>query len=149
MGLLLQSITKITFDEDDDDEEWGLAMSSGCCLSAISQLIGTAILEEVLKFVSTNIQESEWQKRYSGLMALGAVLDVPDRGRIIDVLKPAVPILLNLFNDQISKVRETNGWVFSKICELHHEALLENQDIFNGLIESLLKCLEDKVSVAN
>lgn len=42
-------------DEDEEDDELGVALSSGCCLSAIALLIGNDIMEPVLGFVSQNI----------------------------------------------------------------------------------------------
>lgn len=44
---------KVNIDDDEeDDDEFGVAISSGCCLGAISQLIGNDIMEPVLAFVS-------------------------------------------------------------------------------------------------
>jgi hypothetical protein len=42
-------------DEDDEDDEFGVALSSGCCLGAISLLIGNDIIEPIIGFVSSNM----------------------------------------------------------------------------------------------
>lgn len=56
MHLLIECIQKVSIeDEDEDDDEFGVAMSAGCCLGAISLVIGNEIMEPVLAFVSQNI----------------------------------------------------------------------------------------------
>lgn len=39
-------------DEEDEDDEFGVALSSGCCLGAISLIVGNEIMEPILGFVS-------------------------------------------------------------------------------------------------
>jgi len=37
VGLLLECLQKVTIDEDDEgDEEWGVALSAGCCLANVA-----------------------------------------------------------------------------------------------------------------
>jgi hypothetical protein len=35
-------------DEDEEDDELGVALSSGCCLAAVSAIIGNNIIEPVI-----------------------------------------------------------------------------------------------------
>jgi importin subunit beta-1 len=56
LSLLLECIQKVNIEgEDDDDEEWGVALSSGCCLASVAQVIGNAVMEPVVRFVSAHI----------------------------------------------------------------------------------------------
>ena len=32
LGLIFAGLLKINFEEDDDDDEWGHALSAACCL---------------------------------------------------------------------------------------------------------------------
>jgi hypothetical protein len=49
VGLLIQCIQKVNIeDEEDEDDEFGIALSSGCCLRAIALVIGNDIMEPVL-----------------------------------------------------------------------------------------------------
>jgi len=43
-------------DEDVIDEEWGVNMSSGCCLQKLSLLLGNEVMPLVIDFVSKNIE---------------------------------------------------------------------------------------------
>lgn len=42
-------------EEDEDDDELSVALSSGCCLAAIALINGDQILDQVIEFVSANI----------------------------------------------------------------------------------------------
>lgn len=37
--MILQGVSVINFEEDDDEEEWGHAMSASCCLQKLAILI--------------------------------------------------------------------------------------------------------------
>jgi hypothetical protein len=77
-------------EEDDEDDELGVALSSGCCLAAIAQVIGNDIMEPVLAFVSVNISNADWKKRYAALLALGAITEGPDKIRFMNVIIPGL-----------------------------------------------------------
>lgn len=54
--LLLECIQQVLLDdEDQEDDEWGVALSSGCCLKAVSVVVKDEVVAPVLKFVEMNI----------------------------------------------------------------------------------------------
>ena len=56
INLLVESIQRIVIeDEDEDADEWGVALSAGCCLGVVSQVIGNPVMDPIIAFVSTNI----------------------------------------------------------------------------------------------
>lgn len=110
-------------DEDEEDEELGVALSSGCCLAAVALVIGNNITEPVIAFVSSNLQSPNWKFRYSALLALGAITEGPDRVRFMNIIIPGMQNLLAMFNDPHAKVREAIAWVMSKICEHHADVV--------------------------
>lgn len=56
-------------------------------------------MEPVIQFVSTNIQSPEWKKRYSALLALGAITEGPDKAKYMEVISQGLTNLVNMFND--------------------------------------------------
>jgi L-cysteine desulfidase len=51
--LMLQGIKNVSIEDDDDDDgEWGVNMSSGCCLQKISLLLRNDVIAPVVAFVS-------------------------------------------------------------------------------------------------
>jgi len=83
-------------------------------------------MKPVIEFVTQNIQSTEWKNRYSSLLALGAITEGPDKMQFMNVIMPGIPNLINIFNDSHVKVRETIGWVLSRICE-HHADVISNE----------------------
>jgi len=53
--LLLEGLCIINFDEDEDDDDWGHALSAACCLQKLSLFIKNDILDQVINFASINI----------------------------------------------------------------------------------------------
>lgn len=80
IGLLINCIQRVNIeDEDEEDEELGVALSAGCCLAAVALVIGNSIIEPVIAFASQNITNQDWKRRYSALLALGAITEGPDK----------------------------------------------------------------------
>jgi hypothetical protein len=51
--LLLQCISKVQIEsEDDEDDEWGVTMSAGCCLQKVALLLKNDVMATVFAFVS-------------------------------------------------------------------------------------------------
>ena len=110
--------------------------------------MGNDILEQVIGFVSLNISDQDWKKRYSALIALGAITEGPDRIKFMNIITPGLNNLFNMFTDGHGKVREAIAWVIQKICENHCEILM-NESIMQQLMGILLNSLQDKPRISN
>ncbi len=66
-------------EDDEDDEEWGVNMSAGCCLQKISVILKNEVMVPVVEFVKNNIMQEDWKLKYASLMALGAISEGPDK----------------------------------------------------------------------
>jgi hypothetical protein len=53
--LVLSGLMVINFEEDEDDEELGHALSAACCLQKFSLLLGNHVMDPVVAFVANNI----------------------------------------------------------------------------------------------
>jgi importin subunit beta-1 len=149
VSLLLQCTQKLNKDGDTDDtEDWGVALSAGCCLDKVAQLLKNEIMNPVITFVASNIQSTEWKNRYSALLALGAITEGPDKMQYMTVIMPGIPNLIGMFGDAHVKVRETIGWVFSRICE-HHADVISNDNVMAPILTQFIKSLPDQPKVSN
>ena len=111
--LLLECISNVQIeDEDDAEEEWGVNLASGCCLVKVSLLLKNVVVGPVMDFVRQNIgNQQEWKKRYSALIALGAIADGPEKQNFATTIQQSWANLSAMFNDQSIKVREAIAWV--------------------------------------
>ena len=110
--------------------------------------VGDQIIQEVIEFVESKIGENAgWKDKYFGLLALGAILEGPSKNKLINVLEPAMGIILNLYNDQSRKIRATTAWFFSRVAQNHCE-LLGTETLFPSLCEKVVMGLKDETKVA-
>ena len=128
--MVLQGLLMINFEEDEDDDEWGHALSAACCLQKLSILLCNHVMEPVVQYVAANIQQADWKNKYASLMALGSITEGPDKQKFLEVIIHALQNLLQMFKDKNGKVREAISWVMARICE-HHADVLSNPQIIN------------------
>lgn len=147
--LLLEGISNVQIDDEDDaEEEWGVNLSSGCCLVKLSLLLKNEVLGPVVKFVSENITHAAWQNRYAALMALGAVSDGPDKAAFAEILTPSIAQLCNMFKDTSVKVREAIAWVVFQICTHHADVMVATAEQTANFIAVIIHSLADKPKVS-
>lgn len=132
----------ISFEEDEDDDEWGHSLSAVCCLQKFALLLQNEITEPVVKFVVANISSLNWKNKYAALMALGSITEGPPKMQFSEVIVGTASILLELFKDQSVKVREANSWVLSRICDNHADVLLEPNTL-KSFMYHILVALKD------
>ena len=48
LNIITQGLLVITFDEDQDDEEWGHALSAACCLQKVALLLKSEVIDQVI-----------------------------------------------------------------------------------------------------
>lgn len=126
--LLLDGIRTVQIEEDEEDDEWGVAMSSGCCLQKVAILLQSDVMTPVIAFVQQYIASSDWKERYASLIALGAITEGPSKQDFNQIIMPSFHNLLAMFNDSAAKVREAISWVISKICEHHAEVVTQTPE---------------------
>lgn len=148
LDLILEGLFIINFDEDDDDEDWGHALSAACCLQKLSILIKDLVLTKVINFASVNIGQQNWKQKYAALIALGSVTEGPKKDEFMVVIVQALPNLIELFGDSNAKVREALSWVFKRICE-HHAGIFTDVKIATEVLPRLVKSLEDRPRISN
>jgi importin subunit beta-1 len=90
LGLIFAGLLKINFEEDDDDDEWGHALSAACCLQALATLLTNDVLEPVVQYVASHIQAADWKEKYAALMALGSIVEGPEKQKFALVIVQAL-----------------------------------------------------------
>jgi importin subunit beta-1 len=120
LELMLMLLNSCDIDEDDDTDTWNTSTAAGCCLNLMAQNVGDQIIESVIQFVENKIGgDAGWKDKYFGLIALGAILEGPSKDKLINVLAPAMSVILTLYSDRSRKIRETTAWFFSRVAQNH------------------------------
>lgn len=142
LQLVFQGLLKINFEEDEDDDDWGHALSAACCLQKMSLLIKDEVLDPVIVFFSQNIIVENWKNKYASLMALGSVTEGPTKAKFSQLILQSLGNLLTMFGDQSVKVREAISWVMSRICE-HHSDVVTHHSVMSSFLGVILNSLSD------
>ncbi|CEP63668.1 karyopherin beta LALA0_S08e07866g [Lachancea lanzarotensis] len=133
--------------EDAEDDDWNVAMSSGACLQLFAQNCGNYVVEPVLRYVEQNIVNENWRNREAAVMAFGSILDGPDKVQLTNLIHQALPPILNLMKDQSLQVKETVAWCTGRIADLVVGAI-DPQTHLPDVVQACLQGLEDHPKVA-
>ncbi|KAK6590609.1 importin beta like ARM repeat alpha superhelix [Cryptosporidium xiaoi] len=128
---------------DDDDEveigawgnQWTVRKASALALDHISVVFGNEILKDLLPLIENRLQNQDWEKQESAVLALGAIA----RG-CLGGLSPFLPKVLNylfrLTNDSKPLIRSISCWCISRFAPwLAHQ---QGQPILSDAVRALL-----------
>jgi importin subunit beta-1 len=127
-------------DEDADEDDWNPAMAAGTCLSLFAACVGDFIVQHVVGFVEGNIRNADWRFREAAVMAFGCILDGPDSQVLQPLVFQALPVIIEMMQDQVTAVKDTAAWTLGRICELHSSCIRAEmlQSLIGALCNSLL-----------
>ena len=140
IDLILKGLSIITFDEDDDNEDWGHSLSAAVCLQKLALLLKNDVLAKVVDFASKMTAEQDWKCNYAGLIALGCVAEGPDKNNFLGMVQQALEMFLKMFKNSHSKVREAISWVIARICE-HHAEVFNVPNVASAFIPQLIESI--------
>ena len=80
-------------------------------------------------------------------MAFGSIIEGPESTKMKPIVEQAMPMLLQLLQDESVAVKDTAAWTISRICELHSEAAL-HENCLKPLLEALVGGLASEPRVA-
>lgn len=151
-GALQYLVPKLTLtlckqDENDDEDDWNPCKAAGVCLMLLSTCCEDAIIPHIVPFVQENIDSNDWRKRDAAVMAFGSMLEGPDPEKLKPIVLQALPILINLMNDQHVAVRDTTAWTIGRACEAVPDMILE-QSFLGDFLTALLHALTKEPRVA-
>ncbi|KAH8740536.1 importin beta like ARM repeat alpha superhelix, partial [Cryptosporidium ryanae] len=115
--------------------QWTVRKASALALDHISVVFGDEILNDLLPLIENRLQDSDWEKQESAVLALGAIARGCLRG-----LSPFLPKVLNylfkLTNDKKPLIRSISCWCISRFAPwLAHQ---QGQPILSDAVRALL-----------
>ncbi len=127
--------------EDEDEDEWNVSMASSTCLSLWSECTGDDILlnGELVGYVRSSIQSSDWRHREAAVMILGCIVLGPSLELLAPVVAEFLPISRQLVFDTNNMVKDTAAWTLGRCCECLL-SIIEDAEIMN-LVDVFVKGL--------
>lgn len=145
---IIPILCEILTRQEEYDDDWGPSGAAAVCIGLFAQVTEDEVLELVLPFISENISNENWRFRDAAVQALGSILDGPNPETLESLLEPGVATLVKLFDDPSVPVQDSVAFCVGKICEMVPRLVLNDQ-IFNTLLEKLLKGLDAPPRVAS
>jgi len=136
--ILLQSLTKQS-EEDDDDND--VSNAAGRVLSDVSVIIETNIIPLVLPFIHQNINNPDWHFKDAAITSFGLILDGPSENEISPIITQAVPFLLPCLTDSNPRIRDSTLWTFGRIFDTNMDSI--NPAMFPELMTIINALLSD------
>lgn len=143
--VLLTLLTKQ--DEDATDEEYNISRAAYQSLQLYAQSVGGLIIPPVLAFVEANLRNDDWHNRDAAVSAFGAIMEGPDEKTLEPIVKQALPVLIEMMDDQTFQVKDSAAYALGRICECVSEAI-DPEAHLPRLISSLFKGLSENPKMA-
>eukprot|EP00178_Gracilaria_changii_P024292 TRINITY_DN731_c0_g1_i1.p1 TRINITY_DN731_c0_g1~~TRINITY_DN731_c0_g1_i1.p1 ORF type:complete len:986 (+),score=105.43 TRINITY_DN731_c0_g1_i1:1603-4560(+) len=122
-----------------DDSEWTLRKCSASAIDMFSHIFGDELLEYLLPRLEGKVaDESHWEQRECGVLALGAIAQGCYRG-MLPVLPRVASFLFGLTEDQHNMVRSIACWTLSR----YSKWIINEKIRFKQLVDTLLKLMGD------
>ena len=79
--LLMGLLTKQEENQEEGDS-WTISMAGGTCLALVAGTVKDQVLDQVIPFVATHINQANWREKEAAIMAYGSILDGPSSERL-------------------------------------------------------------------
>lgn len=145
VSILMQTLTKQ--EEFDDEDDWNPCKAAGVCLMLMATCCEDGIVSHVLPFVKEHINNPDWRYRDAAVMAFGCIMEGPDPNSLRPLVEHAMPMLIELMQDQSVVVKDTTAWTIGRVCELIPEAAISERYL-KQLLQALVQGLNAEPRVA-
>jgi len=130
-------------DEDATDEEYNISRAAYQCLQLYAQAVRGAIIPPVLAFVEGHLRHEDWHMRDAAVSAFGAIMEGPEEGSLLPLVKQALPVVITMMEDKEIHVKDSTAYALGRITEACSEAIDPQvhlpqliSSLFEGLVSS-------------
>jgi importin subunit beta-1 len=134
-------------DEDAADDEYNVSRAAYQCLQLWAMATQNHVMKPVISFVETNLRSPDWHKRDAAVSAFGAIMEGPDGSQMDVLVKQALPVVVELMNDENIHVKDSTAYTLGRVCECCPGAVDEN--LLTQLIGSLFAGLNSSPKMAS
>lgn len=113
--------------ESRQEQEYTVPIASGICIENLALIVKDDIVNSIGEWAYPRLSNSDWTKRYTGLIALGAILGGPSQTIIRQCFGTGLLSIFNLINDQSLKVRQAAAWFYLRLAEFQYESIFQDE----------------------
>ncbi|KAI9258897.1 armadillo-type protein [Phascolomyces articulosus] len=135
------------FDDDLDDEfygEWNLRKCSAATLDVLCTSFEGEVIQLLLPYLKTKLENPDWLHRECGILALGAAAE-GGLQEIAPHLPELVPYLFNNLNDPKPLVRSITCWTLGRYAAWIVQSAQQSPDARKHFLEPLVQKLLERI----
>lgn len=146
VGSLMPVVLNLLLKQPDDPEEenFSIQNNASVLLVYLSEVLGDAVLDHVIPFISSNIVSTEWRKKEAALTAFGSILEGPSVEKCMPIIQAAIQMLIECFQHPHPTVRASAGFCVGRMCEFHSTSIPSEH--LPHLLTALIGSLQDSSS---
>lgn len=136
--LLLEFLKK---EKDAKSDEYTVSSAAYQALRLSAPFLRGDAADFILSFIEENLKGGEWFQRTAAVSALDAMLDAAVPNCLDLVIKPALPVLREMIQDESVPARNSTCFTLGRICECYPAAFVPEgnlETLIDGLFHSLL-----------
>ncbi|KAM0713743.1 hypothetical protein Q7P37_010705 [Cladosporium fusiforme] len=134
-------------DEDATDDEYNVSRAAYQCVQLWSQAVGSQVVPPILSFVEKHLRAEDWHYRDAAVSAFGAMMEGPDEATLDPLVKQALPVLIEMMNDQVVQVKDSVAFALGRVCEASYESI--DEENLTKLITALFGGLSSHPKMAS
>ena len=126
-----------------DEDEFTRYDSVNYLLINLSILCDESIIDDVFKYMGEKLNDPDPLKINSAIYAFNSLVETVHKEKIQIVIPAAIQSMTNLFTKNNEQLSITLAWCFSRICEFHSEFILQNNELFSFLVNTIINLLKE------
>ena len=150
--LLLAKMPAVgELEEQDDEDSSTLSAEAEACLTLLARAVGDPVLTIVMPFVQQHVASPAWRARQAAVNAFTAVVAGPNPDSMVEVLRGALPSLLNMMKDAALPVRRAASYAVFVCIDVMHACAEDGQQVLltPDALQVVLAALLEAVTTAD
>lgn len=150
LAPLVELMTKCLTRQEEYQEDGDMCVSNYAsnCIAAMATVAQETIVDQIMPFVSSNINNPDWHFKEAATLAFSAILDGPRRGeRMNELINSALPFIMSHVNDANTLVKDTSVFALGRIAEFHPDPLVENH--LENVLKTLTIAFQDEARICS
>jgi hypothetical protein len=126
-----------------EEDEFSRYDAINYLLINLSILCDGSIIDDIFNYMSERLNNPDPLKNNSAIYAFCSIVETVHKEKIEVVIPSALQKMTNLFAKNNVDLSINLSWCFSRICNYHSAFILQNNEIFSFLINTIINLLKE------
>eukprot|EP01028_Stygiella_incarcerata_P013016 TRINITY_DN81056_c0_g1_i1.p1 TRINITY_DN81056_c0_g1~~TRINITY_DN81056_c0_g1_i1.p1 ORF type:complete len:873 (-),score=259.29 TRINITY_DN81056_c0_g1_i1:401-3019(-) len=124
--------------EEQSQDTWNVSVAAALCLQKIAENVKDDVVSVIMPSIIAGVESEDWRVKEASVVAFGSVLDGPTATTLQELVKSAVPLMVEFLKHDVPIIRDSSAWTVGRICELHPDIVTGSymQLVVTGLVEA-------------